>query len=355
MKKLLLLFTFLTLAQFTFAQQIKFNDSRVRYMGRIGMTDSAAVLPWSGSSVKVNFEGTGISFATLDEKADNYVLQILDGKMHGIIHDAKPNKITTTISGLTKGKHTLQLFKRTEWTMGKVFFYGFDVEGGKMLAAPKPAKRRMEFYGNSITCGYAVLDTTGKDRGTSPYEDHYQSYAAITARHFNADYNCIARSGIGILISWFPQTMPEMYDLLDPTDPKSKWDFKRYTPDLVVVNLFQNDSWLVNMKDHEQFKAKFGTTPPPAAIIISYYQDFIRSVRGKYPKAQIICALGNMDATKAGSPWPKYIAQAVEGLKDQRIYTHMFAYKNTSGHPNAKEQQAMAESLIAFIDKKVKW
>jgi hypothetical protein len=33
---------------------------------------------------------------------------------------------------------------------------------------------------------------------------------------------------------------------LDPVDSTSKWDFSGYTPDVVVINLFQNDSWLVN-------------------------------------------------------------------------------------------------------------
>jgi len=40
--------------------------------------------------------------------------------------------------------------------------------------------------------------------------------------------------------------MPEMYDGLNPADGNSKWNFNEYTPDVVVVNLFQNDSWLVN-------------------------------------------------------------------------------------------------------------
>lgn len=354
MKKLLFLLLVLS-AKFAAAQTtVKFNDVHLHYMGRIQMTDTAAVLAWSGSSVKINFNGEGISFTTLDERADNYLIEILDGEVIGTIHEAKVKKNRNNIIGLAKGNHTLELFKRTEWTMGKVFFYNFEVNG-KVLPAPKTNKRKIEFFGNSITCGYAVMDTEGKDRGTSPYENNYISYAAITARHFNAEYQCIARSGIGILVSWFPQVMPEMYNLLDPTDPKRLWDFKNYTPDVVVVNLFQNDSWLVNMKDHPEFKARFGTTAPPPETIIKAYADFIKTIRGKYPNAQIICALGSMDATKAGSPWPGYIVKAVEGLADKKIYTHFFPYKNTNGHPSAAEQQAMADSLIGFINGHIKW
>jgi hypothetical protein len=62
-----------------------------------------------------------------------------------------------------------------------------------------------------------------------------------------------------------------------------------------------------------------------------------------------------MDATRDGSPWPGYIEKAVAGLKDKGIYTHFFPYKNTPGHPSEKEQQVMANDLIAFMEKNMKW
>jgi hypothetical protein len=62
-----------------------------------------------------------------------------------------------------------------------------------------------------------------------------------------------------------------------------------------------------------------------------------------------------MDITRKGSPWPGYVEKAVASLNDARIYTHFFPYKNTPGHPQVSEQQAMAKSLIAFIGEKVKW
>lgn len=70
------------------------------------------------------------------------------------------------------------------------------------------------------------------------------------------------------MVSWFPLIMPEMYDRLDPTDSSSKWDFSKYTPDLVVINLLQNDSWIIKIPDNEQFKKRFGTKPPDSSQII---------------------------------------------------------------------------------------
>jgi len=325
-------------------------------MGRVAVTDSAVVLSWSGSSATINFKGGGIGYEMRDERGDNYITVILDGKIIGVDHENSIKRIEHRIDGLTGGEHTLELFKRTEWAMGKTWLYNFEIEnGGKALPVTPTHKRKMEFFGNSISCGYAVLDTTGQDRGTSPYEDGYLSYAAITARHFNAEFYNTSKSGIGITVSWFPLIMSEMYDRLDATDSTSKWDFSKYTPDLVVVNLFQNDSWIVNLPNNDQFKARFGTTPPTPEFIINAYANFVKTIRSKYPNAKILCILGSMDATKPGSPWPGYIEKAVAGLNDSNIYTHFILYKNTNGHPNIKEQQAMADDLIGFIEQCFKW
>ncbi len=244
---------------------------------------------------------------------------------------------------LANGIHTLRLYKLSNCT-SEDRIYGFEIDGKPQLLAPKKwLSRKIEFYGNSITAGHGVDRPGGmSDSGKSEHFNNYYSYAALTARHFNAQYSCIARSGIGVMLSWFPEIMPEVYDRLNPADSTSKWDFNKYHPDIVVINLFQNDSWLVNKPEHAQFRARFGATRPTGEFIVKSYRNFVSSIRSKYPKAQIICALGSMDATKEGSKWPEYIQQAVTGLNDRKIHTIVFPYKNTSGHPTRNEQQIIA-------------
>ncbi len=334
---------------------IKYNDQRITYAGRVAYKPDAAELSWPGTSVKINFKGTGIAAVLKDQDTSNYYNVIVDGKVIRKIHPDASRKNYVLAENLPAGKHTLELFKRTEWDKGKTWFYGFmPVKTASLLPASKLPKRKIEFYGNSITCGYATEDYKN-DSSTGYYEDNYVSYAAITARHFDAQYSCIAKSGIGVLVSWFPLIMPEMYDRLDATDSASKWDFTKYTPDLVVINLFQNDSWIIQQPNQPEFKHRFGTTAPSAETIVSAYKNLVQNIRIKYPKAQIICTLGSMDATQKGSPWPGYVEKAVGQLKDSKIYTHFFSYKNTPGHPKVAEQQAMADDLIAFINQKIKW
>lgn len=334
---------------------VRFDDSSITYSGRTGFKTDAAELSWPGASVKINFTGTGIGAVLKDQDTSNYYNVILDGKVISKIHTDTSRKNYTLASGLSAGKHTLELFKRTEWDKGKTWFYGFmPVKEASLLPASKLQKRKIEFYGNSITCGYATEDYKN-DSSTGYFENNYLSYAAITARHFDAQYSCIAKSGIGMLVSWFPLIMPEMYDRLDATDSASKWDFTKYTPDLVVINLFQNDDWITKQPDNAEFKHRFGTKAPSADSIVQTYKNFVQNIRHKYPEASIICALGSMDATQKGSPWPDYIVKAVQKLSDRKIYTHFFPYKNTPGHPKVPEQKIMADDLIAFINKNIKW
>jgi hypothetical protein len=336
---------------------ISFDNPNIEYMGRIDTTSiEAAQWYWSGTSVKINFEGDSIQALFSDNHGDNYYNVILDADSLFIFRPDTFKKYYTLASGLDAGKHSLEIFKRTEWDRGTTLFYGFKILGdAKLLDKDAPKNKAIEFYGNSITAGYAVDDFSGSDRSDSIFTNNWLSYANLTARHYNANYSCICKSGIGITISWFPLLMPEIYDRLNPNDTTSCWDFSLFTPNIVVINLFQNDSWLVNRPERAEFKTNFGTQAPSDAYIIKAYQDFVVSVRGHYPQAKIICALGTMDATRKGSKWPGYIQNALANLNDPKIYTHFMSYKETPGHPSVKEQESMASSLIKFIDEEVEW
>jgi hypothetical protein len=354
---ILLLFVAITLSYSTVL--VPFSQKDLSYMGRVEtITNKYAKFYWPGTSVTINFKGTEIKATLKNGAEESYYYVVVDGKDNEA-KKIKADTLKSTIvlaSGLENVKHSVQLFKLSNNT-SYTYFYGFELADGSNVleAAPLP-HRKIEFYGNSITAGHGVDVLPGNNDSGSPiYFNNYWTYAARTARHFNAQYSCIARSGIGIMLSWFPEIMPEIYDRLNPADPTSKWNFVNYTPDIVVVNLFQNDSWLVNNPKHPQFIARFGTTAPSESFIIESYSNFIKSIRTKYPNASIICALGSMDATRVGSPWPGYIEKAVKNMNDAKIYTCFFAYKNTSGHPKTAEQKVMADQLIDFIDKNLKW
>ncbi|GAB1855461.1 SGNH/GDSL hydrolase family protein [Flavobacteriaceae bacterium MHTCC 0001] len=338
-------------------QVVDCSNPQIEYSGRINHSpENGAELYWSGTSIKLNFEGKSIAALLADEKGDNYYNVILNNDSVFMIRPDTTKSYHVIAKDLPKGKHTIELFKRTEWDRGKTSFYGFKIKGNPKLLSKHPeSKRKIEFYGNSITAGYAVEDLSGKDSPDSTYTNNYLSYAAITARHYDAKYHAICKSGIGVTVSWFPLIMPEMYDRLTPEDPTSKWDFSLYTPDIVVINLFQNDSWIVNRPDFEQYKMRFKDIIPDEEYLVNAYQKFVTAIRNKYPKAKIICMLGNMDITRKGSKWAEYVTKAVGNLNDKNMYTLFVPFKETPGHPSIKEQEIIAESLIKFIDKHIVW
>ena len=335
---------------------IPFNDRHIQYEGRIEKDcGDATKLFWSGTTVRIRFQGTGLKALMKDQTGTNFYNVILDGDSIFKMQLDTIKQMYVLAKNLPEGKHTIELFKVTqihkEYNRGYTDFYGFELDkDSKPLNPSSPKKRKIEFYGNSVTCGHAIEDTTGGDSGAGKYENNYLSYAALTARHFNAGYSCIAKSGIGLMVSWAPLIMPEMYSRLNPLDSLSLWDFSKNIPDVVVINLFQNDCGILNRPDFSEYKRRFGTTPPEDDFIVESYQAFLQSIREKYPRTHIICCLGSMDATKEGSKWPGYIEEAVERMEDKRIYTHFFPYKNTPGHPRVKDHEVMAESLIKFID-----
>ncbi len=329
------------------------DDHNIRYTGRINFSDPLfPVLYWPGTYITAGFTGTSVKIILADSSGDNYYNVFIDNESEGplIVDCEKGPREYPIKSGLKDTNHTILIFRRTEGFSGPTVFKGFVLDDNKTLTAPPPAaKHKIEFFGDSITCGMGnECPDDGPDEDNAK-RNNYLTYGAITARNLDAEYVCTAKSGIGIIVSWFDMIMPEYYDRLDPADPDSKWDFSRWTPDAVVINLFQNDSWLIKRLD---------PTPGPEQITDAYY-NFIKTVRDTYPNATIFCTLGSMDATKAGSPWPGYIEAAAEKFKkdfnDTKIHYYFFKYDGTGKHPRVRHHQQMGKELTALIRSTLNW
>lgn len=337
MKRFFLVVLLLAAAGFTLTAET------LRYSGRNDFSNPAApVLYWSGSSVQARFEGTSLG-VTLDDATGNpYYNVIIDGQgATPVVIDCKPGLHTYPVaSNLTDGVHDVLLFRRTEGTDGGTAFMGFALDEGCALQPLPPASvRRIEFYGDSITCGMGNEAPDDAGDSVNAERNNYLACGAVTARLLDAEYRCIARSGIGIIKSWFDLVMPDYWYRLNPADADSRWDFSQWTPDVVVVNLFQNDSYLIS---------KMRPVPDEAQIVKAYI-DFISGIRAVYPEAHIVCALGCMDATRESGPWPGYIHQAVDLLADQNLSECYFPCKEWTKHPRVRHHRGMAEQLTAHL------
>ena len=337
-------------------QPVAADHAHYLYTGRVDFTDKKAPqLSWPGSSIKANFTGTSLAITLDDQLGKNYFSVIIDGEnQHPYVLEAKQGEHSYVIStSLAPGQHSLEIYKRTEGEEGATAFKGLLLdEGAKLLPPPARPARRIEIYGDSISSG---MGNEGADNGADHLlseKNHYWAYGAISARNLNAELHTISQSGIGIMVSWFPFVMPQFYDQLSAVgDNHTQWDFARWTPDVVVINLFQNDSWLIDRDKKLQ-------PLPSDEQRIQAYMDFVRSIRAKYPNADIICALGSMDAA-ANAKWPGYITTAVERMRkqyrDKQLDTLFFDFTGYGQHPRIAQHKANAAKLTAFIRQKMGW
>lgn len=318
--------------------------SPVRVSGRSGTTNGNPVLYWPGASVEARFEGTslGVKLNGQNNTKTNYYQLIIDGSPAAPVRIAVPkgSRIYPVVSNLTDTVHDVQLFRLTEGDLGWTEFQGFVLDAGKTLQAPPAAPElKIEFYGDSITTGLGIEASDADSDLNRDFQNNYLAYSALTARNLNAEFRCIAVQGIGVFVGWQSYIMPQIWNRLAPLTTAALWDFSKWVPDVAVVNLFQND------------RARISTlNPVPAeAEIVQHYVSFISGIRAVYPDAHIVCALGSMDATAEGSPWPGYIHQAVVQMADGNMSECIFPYIGGDRHPRIVHHQAMADQLTAHV------
>jgi hypothetical protein len=329
----------------------------LQYTGRIDFSvPDAPVLSWPGTAIAGNFTGSSLAVSLDDQRGRNYFNVFIDGTDAApyILEAEKGGKTYLVAQGLAPGRHSFLITKRTEGEEGATVFRGLELADGAGLLPPPPRpQRRIEFFGDSVTSGAGnEAPMNGRD-DISRDKNSYMAYAEIAARQLGAEVHLTSQSGIGLLISWFPFTMPDFYDQLSAVgNNDSKWDFSGWTPDVVVINLFQNDNWLIG-RDHKL------QPEPDAAQRVAAYKAFVKRIRQLYPQARIVCTLGSMDATRPGSPWPGYIQAAVDQLRseerDQRLDTLFFDYTGYGHHPRVRQHQQNADKLAAFIRERMGW
>ena len=205
-------------------------------------------------------------------------------------------KTYTLAEGLSEGTHELLLFKRMD-SCHTFTFYGFEIDdGAKVLPLPEKPKRKMEFFGDSVSCGEVseAVEYVGKPdpEHDGEYSNSWYSYAWMTARKLNAQIHDTSQGGISPLddTGWFAaphyKGVESCYDKIEyhpDLGPTKPWDFSRYIPHVVVVAIGQNDDHPVDYmaEDYDSEKSKNWR---------KHYQAFIEKLMQLYPKAQIILA-----------------------------------------------------------------
>ncbi len=346
-------------------------EPQLQYSGRMDFTLSEEGPVWAfpGTSVRFRCNCTGVGVAFEDQgtggaEHTNWVNVIVDGETEAKVK-LVPGKaqMLRGARNLKAGEHTIEIVKRTEAYVGPVRFIGVGLQGILLDPPPRP-ERRLEIVGDSISCGYgneASINTSNKytepNTGfNSKNEDISQAYGAFLGQRFNAEvmHSCISGTGMYRNNTGATEgTYPDRYGRILPDDEASVWDFSLFVPDIVIINLGNNDFNVINPEDN------LPTAPEPAPFKETYAR-FVQRLRGYYPSAHIICSVGPMmndNYPKDRQHWTKmqkYTSDMVASLGDPRV--HYFAYTpiptgpyGEDWHPTADSHRAMANEIGKFI------
>ena len=328
--------------QTTKHNRISADNPDISYMGRIYWNeDGEGEFTYPGTTAMLRFKGTGIGME-VSPGSGKFMVEI-DGKDPVAVNFTPSDSLLTLAENLKDTVHDVRVTYAIEGYELKPRFRGFMIDGKLLPYGPRP-ELKIEFIGNSITCGYGIEDNVPEHDFSYDTENHTMTYAYKTARDLNADFNVVARSGIGIYRNYGgsregdTQTMPLEYDYTMLYNHDHQWDHSKFHPDIICINLGTNDTSLDNY-DIDLYERHF--------------RDFLAHLRELHPQAKIVLLTGAMLQDKALAD----VKTVLDRLADEDDMTYRFDMSPQTGelgfgaswHPSALQAEMMAEELIPFM------
>ena len=332
------------------------SDPNIQYVGRVSFQNpDAPAFTYPGVQVNARFEGTSLKMMA-KPMSGYFMVQIDNSAPYKVSFNAPKDSVVTLAVALPNMVHDVRVMYLNEGYKRLPEFRGFGLDDGcKLLPCAELPVRKIEFIGDSMTCGYGLEASDEKEKFADETSNHYYTYAALTARALQAQHVVVARSGIGIYRNYKgPKTgnaecMPRMYDQTLFGVETEKWDFANYTPDVVCVNLGTND---------------VSTEPYDKTMLENAYRDFYYTLRVKYPEAKIVFLSG---CTMFGNKL-EHLQFAMDAVVRQArlkgdTNVYRFDVSTQSGdlgygaawHPSKWQHEKMAGELTAYLRGLMKW
>ena len=284
------------------AEKLEFTSKYFKLIGRTKLIDDILWFAYSGSGVEFNFKGKscelvlrGDTMATKPDTSPRYAVYVDGEIIQKKTMDAAIEKVMA-VNAADVEEHVIKVLKISE-AAGCMSIMSVNCDDDAEITPTAEKQLKIEFIGDSITCGYGVDGKLGESFAYSN-EDCTKAYAYKTAQKLDADYSLVAASGHGIISGYsgdgnkvLTQLMPDYYDKLGNgtgtflgthSTITEDWDFSGFTPDIVVINLGTNDASYTK------------GDPEKIEDYTIHYCEFLKVVREKNPKAKIVCVLGVM-------------------------------------------------------------
>jgi len=318
------------------------SDPRFRFEGRFDWSDSnAPVVIWQASRIDLDFAGTELGLCFDKPTGQNFFNAVVDGS-NTVVEASEGKPVNPPSFGdLGPRWHRLELFKRSEAAAGHVRFCGVTLASGATARATEPPayKLKMEFIGDSITVGACNEDGSADQWMNRRTHNSALSYAALTAKAFQADHRNISVSGMGISTGYVPMKAGEVWNRLYPTTNAPLVESADWIPQIVFVNFGENDNSFTKVHGR-----------PFPADFTQGYMELVRAIRSDYPEARIVLLRGGMSGGAKSEPLRVAWESAVTQLESTDQGTSHFVFQHwTMTHPRVSDDRIMADELVRWL------
>ncbi|MDE6548315.1 MAG: lipase [Muribaculaceae bacterium] len=323
-------------------KRVAADNPDIAYMGRIHWTDKGeGEFNYPGTAALLRFKGTGLGMET-SPGSGKFIVEIDDVAPRTVVFSPS-DSILRLAENLKDTIHNVRVTYAIEGFEFNPRFRAFHIDGD-LLPAPQKPELKIEFIGNSITCGYGIEDNNPSNGFSYDTENHTMTYAHKAARALDADVNIVARSGIGIYRNYGgpkegdTKTMPLEYDYTQLYNYDSKWDHSQFHPDIICINLGTNDT----SEDNYDI-----------ALYEKHYRDFLTHLRTIHPNARIVLLTGAMLQGQALAD----VKAVLDKLASEDRLIYRFDMSPQTGelgygadwHPSARQAEKMADELIPYL------
>lgn len=356
LKKILLcaaVFGLASVASASPARVIRPTDPAIRYVGRFDFDDPAGPrCAWSASRLEFRVEASRVS-VRLKESNRSLWQVFVDGEPGAVISSRGPEGLHLAWEGSGRETRTIALVKRTEFNTGSTQILGIELDdGGRLLPPETPRKpaRTIEVIGDSISCGYGNEAASKEERFSAETENAAATYGALAAAGLGADYVCVAWSGKKL---WPDNSILDYYEHVLPSSAAARWDFKRITPDVVVVNLGTND---------------FARENPDEDGWVAAARGLVERIRSNYPGVPVVFCVGPMLSDYPAARKPRthvlrYIERVVKETDKPAARVAMVDFgvqQQSDGigadwHPSVATHRKMADKLTPVLRELTGW
>lgn len=337
------------------------DHKKLIYSGRIDWSNPLEpIFVFPCTFVKMKFTGNVLKVHVKNRNAywNNYLGVLLDGEQSSVLLPKDGEALLDIpVKGSEKTEHEVMIFKRQD-SCHELTFLGFELgEGAEIMDSDPLPERRIEVYGDSVSAGEVseAVDYTGKE--DPEHNGEYSNRLVFLCMDDCEKIECsrsmnIAQGGIALRdhTGWFYE--PEAIGMETAWNKihynplfgnATEWDFSKYTPQVVIVAIGQNDN-------HPDDYMKEDYNSERSKQWREHYKAFIEGLKKQYPEAKIVCCTTLLCHDES---WDRSIGEVVKELDHPDITQCLFTRngKGTPGHLRIPEAEEMSQELADYIEK----